>query len=77
MNIKELSAKKINELLLIAKDYNIEGASGMRKQDLIYALLQAETEKNQQAEKNGLISGEGVLEILPDQYGFLRSLEAN
>lgn len=77
MNIKELSAKKINELLQIAKDYNIEGASGMRKQDLIYALLQAETEKNQQTEKNGLISGEGVLEILPDQYGFLRSLEAN
>lgn len=77
MNIKELSAKKISELLLIAKDYNIEGASGMRKQDLIYALLQAETEKNQQTEKNGLISGEGVLEILPDQYGFLRSLEAN
>ena len=77
MNIKELSVKKINELLQIAKDYNIEGASGMRKQDLIYALLQAETEKNQQAEKNGLISGEGVLEILPDQYGFLRSLEAN
>jgi transcription termination factor Rho len=77
MNIKELSVKKINELLQIAKDYNIDGASGMRKQDLIYALLQAETEKNQQAEKNGLISGEGVLEILPDQYGFLRSLEAN
>ena len=77
MNIKELSVKKINELLQIAKDYNIEGASGMRKQDLIYALLQAETEKNQQAEKNGLISGEGVLEILPGQYGFLRSLEAN
>lgn len=77
MNIKELSVKKINELLQIAKDYNIEGASGMRKQNLIYALLQSETEKNQQAEKNGLISGEGVLEILPDQYGFLRSLEAN
>ncbi len=77
MNIKELSVKKINELLQIAKDYNIDGASGMRKQDLIYALLQAETEKSQQAEKNGLISGEGVLEILPDQYGFLRSLEAN
>ena len=77
MNIKELSVKKINELLQIAKDYNIEGASGMRKQDLIYALLQAETEKSQQTEKNGLISGEGVLEILPDQYGFLRSLEAN
>lgn len=77
MNIKELSAKKIAELLQIAKTYNIEGASAMRKQDLIYALLQAETEKNQQAEKNGLLSGEGVLEILPDQYGFLRSLEAN
>lgn len=77
MNIKELSARKISELLQTAKDYKIEGASGMRKQDLIYALIQAETEKNQQAEKNGLLSGEGVLEILPDQYGFLRSLEAN
>ncbi len=77
MNIKELSVKKISELLKIAKDYSIDGASGMRKQDLMYALLQAETEKNQQSEKNGLISGEGVLEILPDQYGFLRSLEAN
>ena len=77
MNVKELSIKKISELMIIAKEYSIEGASGMRKQDLIYALLQAETEKNQTAEKNGLITGEGVLEILPDQYGFLRSLESN
>lgn len=77
MNIKELSAKKISELLQTARTYKIEGASGMRKQDLIYALIKAETEKSQNAEKNGLLSGEGVLEILPDQYGFLRSLEAN
>jgi len=77
MNVKELTTKKISELMPIAKEYNIEGASGMRKQDLIYALLQAETEKNQTTEKNGLITGEGVLEILPDQYGFLRSLESN
>ncbi len=77
MNIKELSTKKISELLQTAKSYKIEGASGMRKQDLIYALVKAETEKDHQAEKNDNLSGEGVLEILPDQYGFLRSLEAN
>ena len=57
MNIKELSVKKINELLQIAKDYNIDGASGMRKQDLIYALLQAETEKSQQTEKKRINFG--------------------
>ena len=62
---------KINELYRVAKDLNVEGASSMRKQELIFAILQAQTEKN------GLIFGEGVLEILPDGFGFLRSPDYN
>jgi len=71
MNLKELKEKKIGDLGAIAKDLNIEGASGMRKQDLIFAIL------NSTAEKNGAIFGEGVLEILPDGFGFLRAPDAN
>jgi transcription termination factor Rho len=71
MNLAELKQKKISELNQLAKEFNIEGASGMRKQDLIFALLQAQTEKN------GLIYGEGVLEILPDGFGFLRAPDYN
>ncbi len=71
MNLAELKQKKINELTQMAKEFNIEGASGMRKQELIFALLQAQTEKN------GLIYGEGVLEILPDGFGFLRAPDYN
>lgn len=71
MNIKDLKKKRISELTKIAKELNVEGASGMRKQDLIFAILQAQTEKN------GLIFGEGVLEILPDGFGFLRAPDYN
>jgi transcription termination factor Rho len=71
MNIKDLKTMKINELYRVAKELNVEGASGMRKQELIFAILQAQTEKN------GLIFGEGVLEILPDGFGFLRSPDYN
>ncbi|MFC1854987.1 transcription termination factor Rho [Thermodesulfobacteriota bacterium] len=71
MNLKELKEKKISELLKIAKDLNVEGAGVMRKQNLIFALLQAQTEIN------GLIYGEGVLEILPDGFGFLRAPDYN
>ena len=71
MNLKELKEKRINELITLANDLSIEGASGMRKQDLIFALLQAELEKN------GQIYGEGVLEILPDGFGFLRAPDYN
>jgi transcription termination factor Rho len=71
MNLAELKQKKISELTQMAKEFNIEGASGMRKQELIFALLQAQTEKN------GLIYGEGVLEILPDGFGFLRAPDYN
>ena len=67
MNIVELKDKNIKDLAKLAKKYNIESAAGMRKQELIFALLQA------QIEKNGLIYGEGTLEILPDGFGFLRA----
>ncbi len=71
MNLKELKEKKIQELTGIAKDLGIDGISGMRKQDLIFCIL------NAAAEKNGAIFGEGVLEILPDGFGFLRAPDAN
>jgi transcription termination factor Rho len=71
MNLQELKGKKINDLAAIAKELNIEGASGMRKQDLIFAILNAQTEQN------GMIFGEGVLETLPDGFGFLRAPDYN
>ena len=71
MNIVELKGKKISELTGMAKDFNIGGAAGMKKQELMFALLQA------QIEKNGLIFGMGTLEILPDGFGFLRSPDSN
>jgi transcription termination factor Rho len=66
-----LKHKKINDLTSLARDLSVEGAAGMRKQDLIFAILQA------QVEKNGVISGGGVLEILPDGFGFLRAQDYN
>jgi len=69
MNLVELKALKVSELTSMAKKFNVEGASSMRKQEVIFALLQAQTEKN------GLIYGEGVLEILPDGFGFLRATD--
>jgi transcription termination factor Rho len=71
MNIVELKDKNIKDLTRLAKSFNVEGAAGMRKQELIFALLQA------QIEKNGLIYGEGTLEILPDGFGFLRAPDYN
>jgi transcription termination factor Rho len=71
MNLKELKSKKINELMNTAKERNVDGYSSMRKQDLIFALLQSEIDKN------GFIYGEGVLEILPDGFGFLRAPDYN
>jgi len=67
VSISELKEKTIDELTTVAKNLNVEGASGMRKQDLIFAILQAQTEKT------GNVFGAGVLEILPDGFGFLRS----
>jgi transcription termination factor Rho len=71
LNLKALKEKKIGELAQIARDFNVEGASSLRKQDLIFAILQA------QAERSGFIYGEGVLEILSDGFGFLRSPDYN
>ena len=71
MNIVELKEKTIKELNEMAKKYSIEGAAGMRKQELMFSLLQRELEKN------GLIFGEGTIEILPDGFGFLRSPDSN
>ena len=67
MNLTELKEKSIGELTALAKEMNIDGAGGMRKQDLIFSILQAV------AEQNGIIYGSGVLETLPDGFGFLRS----
>ncbi|HOW56445.1 MAG TPA: transcription termination factor Rho [Smithellaceae bacterium] len=71
MNIEDIKRLPISELNHLAKDLNVPGASGLRRQDLIFAILQA------QAEKNGMISGSGVLEILPDGFGFLRAVDYN
>src|SRR5258705_1328303 len=71
LNLKALKEKKISDLALIGKNFNIEGAANMRKQELIFAILQA------QAEQNGHIYGEGVLETLPDGFGFLRAPDYN
>ncbi len=71
MNVVELKDKKISELTQMATKFKIDGAAGMRKQELVFALLQA------QIEKNGMIFGEGTLEILPDGFGFLRAPDYN
>src|SRR6267154_2194332 len=71
ISLAELKEKNITDLAKIAKEHNIPGASGMRKQELIFQILRAQTEKN------GLIFSEGVLECLPDGFGFLRAPEYN
>ncbi len=71
MNIVELKEMTISELSEVAKKLNVNGAGGLRKQELIFKVLEAQTEKN------GLIFGEGVLEILPDGFGFLRAPSYN
>jgi transcription termination factor Rho len=67
LNLSDLKTQSMSDLMELAKQYRIENPSGMRKQELIFALLQ------QCASQNGQIHGEGVLEILPDGFGFLRS----
>lgn len=71
MNLVELKKKNISELVNLAKSFEVSGASGMRKQDLIFSILKAQTEQN------GVIYGGGVLETLPDGFGFLRSPDSN
>src|SRR5690349_16064406 len=71
LDIADLKEMNISKLTQIAKDLDVPGATGMRKQELIFKILQAQTEKS------GLIFSEGVLETLPDGFGFLRAPEYN
>lgn len=71
MYLTKLKQRNITELNEVARDLKIEGAANLRKQEMIFAILQAQTEKN------GVIYGEGVLETLPDGFGFLRAPDSN
>ncbi len=71
MNLVELKEKNISQLTNIAKDLKVNSYSGLRKQELIYKILETQTKKN------GQIYGEGILEILPDGFGFLRATSYN
>ncbi len=71
LDIRALKEMSISKLTEIAKDLGVEGVTGMRKQELIFKILQAQTEQS------GLIFAEGVLECLPDGFGFLRAPEYN
>jgi transcription termination factor Rho len=71
LNIGELKQRTIRELIAYADELGVEGTTGIRKQDLIFKILEGQTRRN------GLIFSEGVLEILPDGYGFLRSPDYN
>src|SRR5262245_19646011 len=71
MNLSELKEKTISELNTIARDLSVQNYSGLRKQELIFKIVQT------QAEKDGLIFAEGVLEVLPDGFGFLRAPDYN
>jgi hypothetical protein len=71
LNITDLKDLSIQKLTQIAKDMNVTGATGMRKQDLIFQILKAQTELS------GFIFSEGVLEVLPDGFGFLRAPDYN
>jgi transcription termination factor Rho len=71
MDIGDLKKKTIAELTEVAGGLNLEGVSAMKKQDLIFKILETQTQRN------GVINSEGVLEILPDGFGFLRSANYN
>ena len=71
LNLIELKKKDINSLIKIARSFNIENANNLRGQELLFALLQAQTKRK------GIIYGAGVLESLPDGFGFLRAPDYN
>src|SRR6185503_19034093 len=71
LNITDLKDLSIQKLTQIAKDMTVAGATGMRKQELIFQILKAQTEQS------GFIFSEGVLEVLPDGFGFLRAPDYN
>ena len=71
MNLKEMKGMRIGDLTEIAKKMNVDGAAGLKKQELIFAILQSQTDQEV------IVSGEGVIEVLPDGYGFLRAPDSN
>ena len=71
INLSEIKLRHISDLTQLARDFGVSGAGSMRKQELIFALLQA------QSERGGVIYGSGVLETLPDGFGFLRAPDYN
>jgi transcription termination factor Rho len=71
MNLKDLKGMRIGDLTEIARKMNVDGAAGLKKQELIFAILQSQTDQEV------IVSGEGVLEVLPDGYGFLRAPDSN
>jgi len=71
IDLNEIKNRRIGDLTKLAREFGVENASGMRKQDLIFGLLQA------QSERGGVIYGQGVLETLPDGFGFLRAPDYN
>ena len=71
INLKEMKRLKISELARMARDYNIENAASLTRQELIFAILQSHSDRA------GAIFSEGVLECLPDGYGFLRAPDYN
>jgi len=71
LNLKDLKEMKINDLIAMSKDFGVEGGAGMTRQELIFSILQNQTEKR------GMVFGEGVLETLPDGFGFLRAPDYN
>ncbi|RLF26499.1 MAG: transcription termination factor Rho, partial [Thermoplasmata archaeon] len=71
LDLSEMKKKTISELVKTAQELGVQGATGLRKQELMFKILEAQTKQN------GLIFGEGVLEILPEGYGFLRSPDYN
>ncbi|PCI38540.1 MAG: transcription termination factor Rho, partial [Elusimicrobia bacterium] len=71
LNVAQLARKKIADLLVIAEEMKLESLAGLRKQEIIVKLLEG------QAKRNGTIFDEGVLEVMPDGFGFLRSQSYN
>ncbi|HCU24083.1 MAG TPA: transcription termination factor Rho, partial [Deltaproteobacteria bacterium] len=71
LNLKDLKEMKINDLIHMSKDFGVENPAGMTRQELIFSILQNQTEKR------GIVFGEGVLETLPDGFGFLRAPDYN
>jgi len=71
LNLKDLKEMKINDLIAMSRDFGVENPAGMTRQELIFSILQNQTEKR------GIVFGEGVLETLPDGFGFLRAPDYN